>query len=159
MAWWARAFYAYHDYYVSKGLFVGKDQTVFNAVLVLFNERVISVWVFDPKAPAADAGLGYQSLKYFQRRSSPLGSCGLEWHYYQFWLSDRQTRDEMRKIWIDQETEPQDSDAEAKRWWKMKLQCRFTRVLALNALLKRSFGDEWKPPVPTLPTPVRSWQH
>jgi hypothetical protein len=155
MAWWARTFYAYHDYYVSKRLFVGKDQTVFNAVLVLFNERIISVWVFDTKAPAADTGLGFQSLKFFQRRSNPLGSCGLEWHYYQFWLSDRQTRDEMRKIWMDQEKEPQNEDV---RWWKMKLQCRFTRVLALNALLKRSFGEEWKSPVPTLPTPLRSWQ-
>jgi hypothetical protein len=160
MAWWARTFYAYHDYYVSKRLFVGKDQTVFNAVLVLFNERIIAVWAFDPKAPAADPGLGFQSLKFFYRRSSnhPLGSCGLEWHYYQFWLSDRQTRDEMRKIWIDKEKEPQDADADA-RWWKMKLQCRFTRVLALNALLKKTFGEEWKPPVPTLPTPLRSWQH
>ena len=166
MAWWARAFYAYHDYYVSKRLFVGKDQTVFNAVLVLFNERIITVWVFDKEAPAANTELGYQSLKKFQRRSSPLGSCGLEWHYYQFWLSDRQTRDEMRKIWIDQEREPEagaDADGvkggEAMKWWKMKLQCRFTRVLALNALLKRSFGEEWRTPVRTLPTPKRSWQH
>ena len=181
MAWWARTFYAYHDYYVSRRLFVGKDQTVFNSVLVLFNERIIAVWAFDPKAPAANTELGYQSLKFFlrRRRSSgnhPLGSCGLEWHYYQFWLSDRQTRDEMRKIWIDQEKEPphQDGDdhnnddddsnnnnktEEDARWWKMKLQCRFTRVLALNVLLKQSFGEEWKPPVPTLPTPLRSWQH
>ena len=102
-----------------------------------------------------------------------MGSCGLEWHYYQFWLSDRQTRDEMRKIWIDQEKEPEHTkneggdgngdddgvDGEDARWWKMKLQCRFTRVLAVSALLKRSFGEDWKPPVPTLPTPVRSWQH
>ena len=156
MAWWARTFYAYHDYYVSKRLFVGKDQTVFNAVLVLFNERIITVWVYDPIAPAADAGLGFQSLKFFQRRNSVLGSCGLEWHYYQFWLSDRQTRDEMRKIWIDQEKQPQDAD---ERWWKMKLQCRFTRVLAINVLFKRVFGDDWKPPVPTVPTPELSWQH
>ena len=174
MAWWARTFYAYHDYYVSKRLFVGKDQTVFNAILVLFNERIITVWVFDRKAPAANPGLGFQSLKFFQRRSTsnnnnnPLGSCGLEWHYYQFWLSDRQTRDEMRKIWIDQEKEPQEdttttttnsSNTTDARWWKMKLQCRFTRVLAVNALLKRTFGEEWKPPVSRLPTPVRSWQY
>ena len=160
MAWWARTFYAYHDYYISKRLFVGKDQTVFNSVLVLFNERIIAVWAYDHKAPAADTGLGFQSLKFFQRRADdprPLGACGLlYWHYYQFWLSDRQTRDEMRKIWIDQEKEPEDADT---RWWKMKLQCRFTRVLAINALLKQTLGEGWVPPVPTLPTPMLSWQH
>ena len=156
MAWWARTFYAYHDYYVSKRFFVGKDQTVFNSILVLFNDRIITVWVFDQKAPAANNRLGFQSLKFFQRRSSVLGICGLEWHYYQFWLSNRQTRDEMRKIWMDQEKEPQNEDP---RWWKMKMQCRFTRVLAVNALLKRSFGEDWKPPIPTLPIPVPSWQH
>ena len=155
MAWWARTFYAYHDYYSSKRIFVGKDQTVFNAIIFLFNQRFITSWVFDTEAPAADPGLGFQSLKFFQRRSSPLGSCGVEWHYYQFWLSDRQTRDEMRKIWIDQEKEPEGAD----RWWKMKTQCRFTRVLAVNALLKRIFGEDWKPPVPTVDIPVPRWQH
>ena len=158
MVWWARTFYAYHDYYVSKRFFVGKDQTVFNSILVLFNERIIAVWGSDRKAPAADTGLGFQSLKFFQRREDPgpLGSCGVYWHYYQFWLSDRQTRDEMRQIWIDQTKEPEDADA---RWWKMKLQCRFTRVLAVNVLLKQTFGRGWVPPVPTLPTPMLSWQH
>jgi hypothetical protein len=144
MAWWARTFYAYHDYYTSKHLFVGKDQTVFNALLVLFNERIITVWVNDPKAPAANIGHGFQPLKNFYRKNF-LGSCGNEWFYYQFWLSDRQTRDEMRKIWL----EPQGA----------RKTCRFTRVLALDALLKRTFGEEWKAPVPTLATPVRSWQH
>ena len=41
----------------------------------------------------------------------------------------------------------------------MKLQCRLTRVLALGSLLKRTSGEEWKAPVPTLATPVRSWQY
>ena len=49
--------------------------------------------------------------------------------------------------------EPQDA-----RWWKVKLQCRMTRVLALNGLLKHTFGEDWKAPMPTLATPVRSWQ-
>ena len=41
----------------------------------------------------------------------------------------------------------------------MKLQCRLTRVLALGPLLKRTFGEEWEAPIPTLDTPVRSWQY
>jgi hypothetical protein len=144
MAWWARTFNAYHDYYASKGLFVGKDQTVFNAILVLFKERIINVWVYDPKAPAAD-----KSLR-FLYWINILGSCGNEWYYYQFWLSDRETREEMKKIWL----EPQRG-----KWWKKTSQCRLTRVLALGSLLKRTFGEEWEAPIPTLDTPVRSWQY
>ena len=155
MAWWARTFYAYHDYYISKRLFVGKDQTVFNAVLVLFNERIISVWVNDPKAPAADTGFVSQFLKFFYQ-NKVLGSCGAEWYYYQFWLSNRQTRDEMRKIWLEED----DMKPQNARWWKYKpMQCRLTRVLALGSLLKRTFGEGWKAPIPTVATPVRSWQH
>ena len=152
VAWWARTFYAYHDYYSSKNIFVGKDQTVFNALLVLFNKRIITVWVNDPEAPAASIGRGFESLISFHR-NNVLGSCGPEWYYYQFWFSNRQTRDEMRKIWLENDREPQNA-----RWWKMKLQCRLTRVLALSSLLKRTFGEEWEAPTPTLDTPVRSWQ-
>jgi hypothetical protein len=160
MAWWARTFYAYHDYYISKRLFVGKDQTVFNAILVLFSKHIITIWVYDPKAPTSNHGLGLESLKIFSR-SNPLGSCRLEWHYYQFWLSDRPTRDGMREIWIKKERKPDHDkgDLEDAKWWKMKLQCRFTRVLGLNGLLKEIFGKEWRPPPPTLATPVRSWQY
>ena len=144
MAWWARTFYTYHDYYVSKRLFVGKDQTVFNAILMLFNERIITVWVNDPKAPAADKSWRY---KYW---SNSLGSCGDEWYYYQFWLSNRQTRDEMGKIWLEN-----DKQAQNVRWWKKISQCRLTRVLALSSLLKRVFGEEWKAPIPTLDASLR----
>jgi hypothetical protein len=153
IAWWARTFYAYHDYYSSKNMFVGKDQTVFNSLLVLYNQRIITVWVNDPEAPAANFGRGFKTLNPFYRNNA-LGSCGPEWYYYQFWLSDRQTRDEMRDIWLENDREPENA-----RWWKMKLQCRLTRVLALGSLLKRTFGEEWKAPTPTLATPVRSWQY
>lgn len=152
MAWWARTFYAYHDYYISKNLFVGKDQTVFNALLVLFNERIISVWVYDPKAPAASIGVDFQPLKFLYRKF--LGSCGSDWYYYQFFLSDRWTRDEMRDIWIANDRQPQNV-----RWWKPIAPCRMTRVLALSGLLKRTFGEGWKTPVSTLPIPMRSWQY
>lgn len=134
-------------------MFVGKDQTVFNALLMLFNERIITLWLEDPEAPAATIGRGFESLKSLHR-NNVLGACGSEWYYYQFWLSDRQTRDEMRKIWSQYDREPENA-----RWWKMRLQCRMTRVLALGSVLKRTFGEEWKAPIPTLATPVLSWQH
>ena len=41
----------------------------------------------------------------------------------------------------------------------MKLQCRLTRVLALNSLLKHTFGEEWEAPVPTLAIPLPGWQY
>ena len=152
MAWWARTFYAYHDYYMNKQFFIGKDQTVFNALLVLFNERIITVWTHDPEAPAANIGIDFQPLKFIYRNF--LGSCGADWFYYQFWLSDRQARDEMKKIWSAKDMESQNM-----RWWKVHFQCRVTRVLALNSLLKRVFGEDWTTPVSTLATPARSWQH
>ena len=135
---------------MNKQFFIGKDQTVFNALLVLFNERIITVWMHDPEAPAATIGIDSQPLK----RDNVLGSCGSDWHYYQFWLSDRQARDEMKKIWSAKDMESQNM-----RWWKVHFQCRVTRVLALNSLLKRVFGEDWTTPVSTLATPARSWQH
>ena len=104
----------------------------------------------DPKAPVADIGVGFQSFF----RNKVLGSCGPEWYYYQFWLSNWKTRDEMRKIWLENDRNPENA-----RWWKKKaLQCRLTKVLTLGSVLKRTFGEGWKAPIPALDTPVRSWQ-
>ena len=50
-------------------------------------------------------------------------------------------------------------DPEDSIWWRMKLQCRATRVLVLNGLLKDIFGEEWKAPIPTVAAPVLSWQN
>ncbi|KAF8160051.1 hypothetical protein B0H34DRAFT_427668 [Crassisporium funariophilum] len=52
IAWWSRTFYAYHDHWLSQGMFVGKDQTIYNALFFLFSERMITVWVYDPDSPA-----------------------------------------------------------------------------------------------------------
>ncbi|KAF8161504.1 hypothetical protein B0H34DRAFT_382450 [Crassisporium funariophilum] len=146
VAWWARTFYAYHDHYLSKGMFVGKDQTLFNALFFLFSERIVTVWVYDPEAPAHDGMVHAITRGY-------LGSCGPEWYYYQFWLSDRKTRDEMRQIWLENDREPENA-----RWWKVKVPCRLTGVLALRDILRRTYGNSWEPPVPTIDTPPRSWQ-
>ena len=65
----------------------------------------------------------------------------------------------MREIWLKKEgkLDQDEGDHVDTIWWKM--QCRFSRVLALNSLLKETFGEEWKQPTPTLATPVRSWQY
>ncbi|KAJ7459706.1 hypothetical protein FB451DRAFT_958551, partial [Mycena latifolia] len=48
---WCSMFYAYHDYYLAVGMFVGKDQTLINALL-LFPSRLIGMWLDDPLARA-----------------------------------------------------------------------------------------------------------
>ncbi|KAK0441191.1 uncharacterized protein EV420DRAFT_1120330, partial [Desarmillaria tabescens] len=41
--WWQRMFYRYHDNYISQGIFVGDDQTIANALFLLFPSRVLTV--------------------------------------------------------------------------------------------------------------------
>lgn len=133
ITWWRNVFYAYHDHYLSQGLFVGKDQTLFNALFLLFPSRIITVWLGDPQtAPvlASLMGKGY------------LGSCGAEWFYYQFFLAGAEERDEMRHMW-DAEAE------ESGMWdwgWGLGQSCRLTEVLGMEGLLRRRFGDRWRSP-------------
>ncbi|KAJ7097189.1 hypothetical protein B0H15DRAFT_937533 [Mycena belliarum] len=106
VAWWRATYYAYHDYYLSLGLFVGKDQTLINALFLLFPARVVAVWLGDPVPapvvrllPLVDEGA--------------LGHCGAEWYYYQFWLAGAGERAAMRALW----------DGEMRwgwAWWKRR---------------------------------------
>ncbi|KAK0214333.1 hypothetical protein IW262DRAFT_1514398 [Armillaria fumosa] len=41
--WWQRMFYRYHDDYLSQGVFVGDDQTLANALFLLFPSHVLTV--------------------------------------------------------------------------------------------------------------------
>ncbi|THV06165.1 hypothetical protein K435DRAFT_816021 [Dendrothele bispora CBS 962.96] len=134
--WWRRTFYAYHDYYRSMNMFVGKDQTVFNAIILLYSHRMITVWLDDPQAPARKGLVRGVD-------GSTLGRCGSEWYYYEFFLADAFTRQQMREIW----------NAEAKstsEWWKNRQTCRLTRLLAMKELLSRQFGPKWIPPDATV---------
>jgi len=118
------------------GLFVGKDQTVFNSIILLYSSRMITVWLNDLQAPAhkglihgIDAGT--------------LGKCGSEWYYYEFFLADAFTRQRMREIWTDE------SDS-TWSWWKSRQSCRVTRLLSMAELLTRQFGSKWTPPEATV---------
>ncbi|KAJ4483759.1 hypothetical protein J3R30DRAFT_1828569 [Lentinula aciculospora] len=133
--WWKELFYLYHDYYLTQGIFVGKDQTLINALFLLFPFRVITVWVSDPDAPV------HQGL--VSSIEGPLGSCGDDWYYYQFWLSDVQTRNRMRKLW---------NSKAWLQWWKERTTCRLTRILTIEEVLNRRFGANWTPPTATLPS-------
>jgi len=130
-------YYAYHDYYISLGMFVGKDQTLMNSIFFLFPDRFITVFYKDPDA-AAHAGIipvldsGY------------LGACGNDWWYYQFFLSDRSTRDQMREIWLNW------TSWGSWEWWRTRQRCRLTGVESMKDIFKKHFGSSWVPPKSTL---------
>ncbi|KIM46863.1 hypothetical protein M413DRAFT_440436 [Hebeloma cylindrosporum] len=133
ITWWSKTYYAYHDYYLSLGHFVGKDQTLINALFLLFPERVITIWHRDPEAPS-HAGI----RPFFD--SGYLGACGAEWYYYQFWLSGRNVREELRDIWLNR------TSWANWHWWRERQKCRLTRVLGMKELLRRRFERSWVPP-------------
>ncbi|KAJ3516759.1 hypothetical protein NLJ89_g918 [Agrocybe chaxingu] len=141
VSWWSRTYYAYHDYYLSLGLFVGKDQTLINALMLLFPERFITIWYSDPLAPA-HSGI----IRHFDQ--GHLGACGMEWFYYQFWLADSQTRNAMRELWVSW------TKWANWEWWRERQECRLTGVLALKELLARQFGMTWTPPARALGIPT-----
>ncbi|KIK05858.1 hypothetical protein K443DRAFT_328132 [Laccaria amethystina LaAM-08-1] len=142
ISWWSNAYYAYHNYYLTLGLFVGKDQTLINALFLLFPDRFITVWMYDPIAPA-HAGL----VPVFDQ--GYLGSCGSEWYYYQFWLADERTRVEMRELWLGS------SRWKEWTWWRERQRCRVTRVLGMKGALERRFGFGWTPPFPQVAPSAR----
>lgn len=128
----------YHDYYIFKrGKFAGKDQTVFTTLFLLFPERFITTWQYDPKSP-----------RYIGAPEGPLGSCGGTWWYYQFFVSSRSDQERMRDIW----TPDRHSPASAKFTLRPSSVCRVTRVLSVHDVLRRFFGKLWKPPKATVDT-------
>ncbi|KAJ7196493.1 hypothetical protein GGX14DRAFT_504749 [Mycena pura] len=138
IAWWRRTFYAYHDHYLALGLFVGKDQTVINALFLLFPSRIIGVWLGDPDAPAH---VGLLPLV----DEGPLGNCGSEWFYYQFWLAAPAEQAASRADW-------ESNSRWQWGWWRQRQECRVTRVVAMQDLLRRRFGPDWNPPLHTVNT-------
>ena len=141
--WYTRTFYAYHDKYLSLDVFIGKDQAIANALLVLFPDRFITVWYNDPIAPA------HLQLNRTVQESF-LGQCDSERAYYQFWLADEGTQDRMRDMWIRKQ--------DRWRWWgwwrpKDRMRCQSTRALAMKGVLRRPFGAGWQPPQASLVVP------
>lgn len=156
--WFEKAYYAYHDFYRSSNIFVGKDQTVFNALIVLFPDRFLGVLMGDPQAPAV-----VPSMKEVVKDESPvyisydvteriLGACGNQWYYYQFFLASAEDREAMSDMWI----KSVGWKFWTGDWWKNmgsklsggegKERCRTTRVLRLKEALRMVWGEEWEPP-------------
>jgi hypothetical protein len=133
ISWWSKVFYTYHDYYLHKGLFIGKDQTLINSLFLLFPTRIIGVWITDPATRTAPLLLDV----------CPLGSWGNPWFYYQFFLSSVEEQQKMREMFM--------KDAVPwlqwiwKNWdWRIiRQQCKVTRVLWMQDMLEDAFGKGW----------------
>ena len=147
--WWTRAYYAYHDYYLSLEVFIGRNQALINVLLFLFPERFITVWYNDPDAPA------HLALNRTLPEQSFLGQCSSERSYYQFWLADDAEREAMQQVWI--------AKASAWRWWgwwvpRDTTPCQTTRVLPVLSVLRSKLGDDWKAPTGQVNIPdTLSW--
>ncbi|KAJ2922783.1 hypothetical protein H1R20_g14304, partial [Candolleomyces eurysporus] len=136
--WYTSTFYTYHDHYLSLGHFVGKDQTLINAILLLFPDRFTAVFWRDI------------TQRGFVR--TYIGSaCGGEWWYYQFFLANSQTRTEMEKIWLGKQSNRQ---KKVQEWLVGKPQCPLVPPLTLKEVLYRAFGPYWKP-VPATVVPKK----
>ncbi len=135
VSWWSEVYYTYHDYYLHKGLFVGKDQTLINALFLLFPSRIFGVWLTDPSAPSL--------IRYFD--SGPIGACGNSWFYYQFFLAARGERDSMRETWV-RELEGKFGNKwpwKGWEWWWTRQECRLARVVWIRDMVYDAFGKGW----------------
>lgn len=146
--WFEKTYYAYHDYWLSQHVFVGKDQTLYNALFLLYPENFITVFHSDPSAPVrvfTPSTLNPSTISLDESRKL-LGNCGDPWFYYQFFLAsplDRENMNELwRKLWSWDALKIWKVD-----WWRTKSECRLTRPLSMKGALKVAFGKDWEPPM------------
>lgn len=135
ITWFRRVFYTYHNHYLSEDKFVGKDQTLFNSIFLLFPARFFGVSLWDSSSPA-HAGIPWNA-------DTALGTCGNTWYYYEWWLANKETRDEMAEIWLT------DAHRKSRGWngfWKTSVRCREGDALGMQGILKRQFGSGWVAP-------------
>lgn len=137
--WWEQYFYTYHNFYLDQlRAFVGKDTSLMNSLVLLHPERIITVWHNDPKSPARVGDIRNPALK-----DLVLGDCGNTRRYFQFFLASETEQDAQRKRW-DGAWNWRFWDVE--RWFRRRESCRVTRVLPMEWLLRRPFGDAWRSP-------------
>jgi hypothetical protein len=62
--WWLDTFITYTKHYLAQGFFVGKDQSIMNAIVLLYPERFFTLYARDPRAPASPGLSHYGWLGY-----------------------------------------------------------------------------------------------
>lgn len=156
--WWYKVYFAYHDHWIEKGYFVGNDESLTNALLLLYPSRIFGVWPSDPAAPAATSLLAHSpAFSSYDvshpppklQLESPLGQCFDYESYHVFFVGAEAERGTTAGVWL-----------KSWRWmwpWEWVTQvnvakepCRLTRVLPMERTLKRVFGATWTPPETSL---------
>ncbi|KAG8858378.1 hypothetical protein FRB96_005263 [Tulasnella sp. 330] len=102
--WWASTFYELHDYYLSRDIFVGKDQNLFNTIMLLHPSRILTVWPRDPRKrldppPSLRNGFNPQPTGPPEGQYVPIRKCTwASWYYFWYWLAGDHERREMRQL-------------------------------------------------------------
>ncbi|KAI0050316.1 hypothetical protein FA95DRAFT_1570677 [Auriscalpium vulgare] len=126
-------YYHYHDLYLARDIFVGKDQTLINTLFYLFPAHFVGVRLYDRAAPATK-GVPEDA-------STPIGECGSTWWYYQWYFASAQERWGMANVWL-QDASRTGRDAA----WMAAARCRVTRLLPWKWLLRNEYGHRYQLP-------------
>ncbi|KIO24787.1 hypothetical protein M407DRAFT_76493 [Tulasnella calospora MUT 4182] len=104
--WWSSTFYALHDKYLKAGKFVGKDQEIFNSIMFLHPEKIVTVWPRDPLKRLDPSFAAFTDI--------PSRKCTWpRWYYYFYWLANEAETKMMRQhMAAEYETFP---------WWQRTL--------------------------------------
>ena len=181
ISWYSTIFYRYHDHYITTippsvarhphGLvpstpplfhFVGKDQTLINAIIFLYPHRFFTVvapqyhgLVPSPSLPTTNPAIQRPSYtatrlrttfraRLFNMLRGPNNSpCGDEWFYFQYWLASPAERRKMaHKVWPARA-------GKMVRWVERWIRqggregCEVVGVVPVEGMLRSLFGVRW----------------
>ena len=185
ISWYSTIFYRYHDHYITTipppvarhphgptpstpppFHFVGKDQTLINALIFLYPHRFFTAvapqyrgLVPPPVLPTANppprpaiqkpSYIGARFRTTFRAglfkmlRGRDEGPCGDEWFYFQYWLASPAERYEMaRKVWPAR-------GGKMVRWVERWIRqggregCEVVGVVPVEGMLRSLFGGRW----------------
>ncbi|KAA1475364.1 hypothetical protein DENSPDRAFT_883503 [Dentipellis sp. KUC8613] len=120
----------YHDHWLANSFFVGVDQSLMNALMILFPSHFTATWIYDTFARAHE-GVPDDA-------ETQLGNCGSSWYYYQWWFAAENEREAMADRWFAETTRSAAT--------MPKVRCRLTDVMTFDHFLTRAFGKDWRPP-------------
>jgi len=120
IGWWSSTFYRLHDYYLSRNMFVGKDQNLFNSMMFLYPDQIFTVWPRDPLRREDQSATHFETQKHSLRSECTWD----KWYYYVYWLASPKERRNMRSLMAQQYN--------AQTW--------LTKVMVRLGLPKNNYG-------------------
>lgn len=135
--WFSSEFYSLHDYYLSRNVFVGKDQNLFNTLLFLHPSRFLAVWPRDPLRRFALQNSRIEGTEVPERK------CTWDvWYYFFYWLASEEERRSMRRFLVD--GYDKETSWVNKIWdWAMSAgegECKVVRAWSFKDVLKETAG-------------------